>query len=536
VRRRVGYVLAVVAGLGVLSAVPVRARSPILTQSHQSSSQESNVRAYGSPAVVVDPDDPRRVFAAGVDFRTGACTFQSSGNGGTTWRQMGQAPSVPGSPLCLHNLGQMPTSFLSMGRDKALYWAHVASSIDDQPNLSVFLSRSTDLGETWTSAAVRDARGKRGAASERNIVMDLAVDTAREEGDVVYVAWMAALPLATPSRARQAMVVSSLDGGRTFSDPVDPADSFFREPGNLPAGVAPERRQAGQVGALQPNLAVDGRGNLHVVWLEFVVGDPFHSPVRWRRVYVSRSSDQGKTFTEHALARTMTTDGVGIIGPMLEWSPRGGPDGSLHLVYESRKEPAQGDRDVQYHRSVDGNRTWSEVKVLNDDDPKQLFGQFLPNVSVAPSGRVDVVWWDLRDGAPHYANDVYYGYSEDAGETWSTNLRITDRSIDRRIGIWTNNSDTRQPPGLGSADELAVVVWDDTRHGDQVTDSQDLRAATVQFEELGAGGSSHVLAYVMAGLAGAGVVGLGLLVAGLVLRRRRRLPLLPEPDVVLSPS
>jgi len=344
---------------------------------------------------------------------------------------------------------------------------------------------------------------------------------------------MAALPLATPSRARQAMVVSSLDGGTTFFDPVDPADSFFREPGNLPAGVAPERRQAGQIGALQPNLAVDGRGNVHVVWLEFVVGDPFHSPVRWRRVYVSRSSDQGNTFTEHVLVRTMTTDGVGLIGPVLEWSPRGGPEGSLHLVYESRKEPAQGDRDVQYHRSVDGNRTWSEVRVLDDDDPKQLFGQFLPNVSVAPNGRVDVVWWDLRDGAADYANDVYYGYSEDAGATWSTNLRVTDRSIDRKIGIWTNNSDTRQPPGIGSADELAVVVWDDTRNGDQVTDSQDLRAATVQFEELSAGGSSGILAYALAGLAGAGVVGLGLLIAGVVLRRRRRQPVLPEPDVVV---
>ena len=292
----------------------------------------------------------------------------------------------------------------------------------------------------------------------------------------------------------------------------------------------------GQIGALQPNLAVDRTGNLYVVWLEFVVGDPFHSPVRWRRVYVSRSTDGGKTFTEHSLVRTMTTDGVGIIGPMLEWSPRGGPEGSLHLVYESRKEPAQGDRDVQYHRSVDGNRTWSEIKVLNDDDPKQLFGQFLPNVRVAPSGRVDVAWWDLRDGAADYANDVYYGYSEDAGETWSTNLRVTDRSIDRTIGIWTNNSDTRQPPGLGSADELAVVVWDDTRNGDQVTGSQDLRAATVQFDKLGAGGPQRVLAYALAGLAGAGMVGLGLLLAGVVLRRGRESVRLDEDRLAPLPG
>jgi len=317
------------------------------------------------------------------------------------------------------------------------------------------------------------------------------VDTTRDTGDVVYVTWMGGLPLVTPPQTRQAVVAASFDGGRTFAEPGDIADSFFKDPANLAEGVSPERRALKQVGALQPNLAIDGRGNVYVVWLELVVGDPFHSPVRWRRMYVSRSSDQGRTFTEHTLVRTMTTDGVGLIGPMLEWSPRGGPEGSLHLVYESRISPAQGDRDVQYQRSVDGNRTWSEIKVVNDDDPRQLLGQFLPNVAVAPNGRVDVAWWDMRDGAAAYANDVYYSYSEDAGATWSSNVRVSDRSIDRKLGIWTNNSDTRQPPGLGSADELAVVVWDDTRNADAVDGAQDLRAAAVQFEELGGGGAQR---------------------------------------------
>ena len=520
-RCRLTAALSTALALGSLSVAPAAARSPVITESHQATPAEAGTRAYGSPAVVVDADDPTQVFAAGVEYRTGACTFQRSEDGGRTWRQSQRPPSVPGYPLCTHNLGQLPVSFLAMGRDKTLYWAHVASSIEDAPNISVFLSRSTDLGESWTSAVVRDARGKRGVATERNLVMDLAVDRTRETGDVVYVTWMGGLVLVTPPQTRHAKVAFSLDGGRTFSDPVDPADSFFGQPANLPAGVTPERRHAGQIGALQPNLAIDGRGDVHVVWLELVVGDPFHSPVRWRRMYVSRSSDGGRTFTEHTLVRTMTTEGVGLIGPMLEWSPRGGPDGSLHLVYESRNEPAQGDRDVQYQRSLDGNRTWSDARVLNDDDPKQLFGQFLPNVAAAPGGRVDVVWWDLRDGAADYANDVYYAYSEDAGDTWSTNLRVSDRSIDRTIGIWTNNSDTRQPPGLGSADELAVAVWDDTRHGDETTGSQDLRAATVQFEEFGGDGTQRLLAYALAGLGGAGVVGLVLLIAGLFLRSHR---------------
>jgi len=515
---------AVAAAVAMTAAAPTAsgAGRPVLTQSHQVTPTEPAVRAYGSPAVVVDPDDARRVFAAGVEFRTRRCVFQRSADGGRTWRQSDRSPSPPDLPFCTHNLGQVPVGFLSMGRDKTLYWAHVGTSVEDTPNLSVFVARSTDLGETWTSTVVRDARGKRGPESERNLLTDLAVDTRSGSEDVVYVSWMANSPRVTPP-VRRAMVAVSADGGKTFGDPGDVSESFFGEAENLPTDVPPDRVRPANFGSTQPNLAVGGGGDVYVVWMEFAAGDPFHSPVRWRRMYVSRSSDRGRTFRDHGLVRAMTTEGVGLIGPMMEWSPGGGPQGTLHLVYESRTAPAQGDRDVQYQRSVDGGRTWSEVKVLNDDDPRELFGQFLPNVQVAPNGRVDVAWWDLRDGAARYATDVYYSHSEDAGESWSANMRVTDRSIDRTIGIWANNSDTRQPPGLGSADELAVAVWDDTRNGDRATDVQDLRAAAVQFDEVAERTSTAEAAvgYGSAALAGAGAVGLVLVIGTLVVRRRR---------------
>lgn len=506
-----------VIALGPATAGP---REFVVTESRQATPTDPAVRSYGSPAVVVDPDDPRNVFAAGVEFRSRRCVFLRSRDGGQTWREQERSPSPPGYPFCTHNLGVVPVGFLSMGRDKTLYWAHVGASAEDTPNLSIFVARSTDLGETWTSTVVRDARGKQGPETERNVLTDLAVDRSGST-DTVYVTWMANRVRATPPRPPRAMVAVSDDGGRTFADPVDASETFFGQPANLATDVPPERRQPATFGSTQPNLAVDGRGNVHIVWMELAVGDPLHSPVRFRRMYVSSSADRGRSFT-HSLVRTMTSSGVGLLGPMLEWSAKGGPEGSLHLVYESRKEPAQGDRDVQYQRSLDGGRTWSEVTVLNDDDPQQLMGQFLPNVQVAPDGRVDVAWWDLRDGAARYATDVYYSYSDDAGESWSANVRVTDRSIDRTIGIWTNNSDTRQPPGLGSADELAVAVWDDTRNGDRVTGTQDLRAAAVQFEPVEGGGTAQrILAYGFAGLAGAGAVGLVLIIGTLVARSRR---------------
>ena len=137
--------------LAALAVVPAKARSPMITASNQATPADLAVRAYGSPGVVVDPDDPRNVFAAGVEFRTGRCAFQRSTDGGATWREVERSPAVPDAPRCLHNLGQVPVGFLAMGRNKTLYWAFVASSIEDTPNLSVFLARSGDFGETWTS-------------------------------------------------------------------------------------------------------------------------------------------------------------------------------------------------------------------------------------------------------------------------------------------------------------------------------------------------------------------------------------------------
>jgi len=91
------------------------------------------------------------------------------------------------------------------------------------------------------------------------------------------------------------------------------------------------------------------------------------------------------------------------------------------------------------------------------------------------------------------------------------NVRVTDRSVSRRIGVWYGNSDIRQPPGVVATDKYTLVGWDDTRHGDETTQAQDIYAAMLQYERLGSSMSSSVQ-YVVAAAAGLGVLGLVLLV------------------------
>jgi Neuraminidase (sialidase) len=49
-------------------------------------------------------------------------------------------------------------------------------------------------------------------------------------------------------------------------------------------------------------------------------------------------------------------------------------------------------------------------------------------MSVAPNGRIDVIWNDTRNDAtplnPTYS-EVFYSFSEDGGLTWSKNIAVT---------------------------------------------------------------------------------------------------------------
>jgi photosystem II stability/assembly factor-like uncharacterized protein len=488
---------------GAASTAPLRITSAVQV----TKADVDPTRTYSSPSIAIDPENKMNVVAAYVEMRSRHCGLLRSTDGGRTWKALDASPSPAGYPFCFETSGGVTETPIAFGRNHTLYYGLVGWDTSDggaSGNMSVIVARSTNLGDSWSTTIVANARGKQPTEGNRP-VSSIAVDTKHGSQDIVYVAWRRnSGSFGTPT---QALVAASTDGGRTFGAPASIIGNFLDDPNNWPTNVAPEDRKAGSFGAgfTDPSIAIGGDGSINVLWQ---VGEPNFGT---GPMYLSTSTDRGKSF--HVVSKLADSDEYA--GSMiLKWSPEGGSHGSLHTVYEDKLGQTQGDRDVIYQRSTDGGKTWTPRRVINDDDPTRLAGQFLPNLAVAPNGRLDAVWWDFRDDPGTYSNDVYYSSSTDNGTTWSKNVKVNDRQINRKIGPWSNGFDERQPPGIAATNDYTVVAWDDTRNGDTVSQTQDIYSDAVQYKAIGSG-TSKTAKLVLAGAAGLLVV--GLILAGIAL-------------------
>lgn len=121
--------------------------------------------------------------------------------------------------------------------------------------------------------------------------------------------------------------------------------------------------------------------------------------------------------------------------------------------------------DVMFARSVDGGLTWSQPVRVNKDISSNNY-QWFGTMSVAPNGRIDVVWLDTR-GAPFgkYYSALYYSYSIDGGLTWSEDEQLSD-VFDPSVG-YPNQDKMGDYFHMISTDEQAHLAWANTLNGEE---------------------------------------------------------------------
>lgn len=413
------------------------------------------VRAHSSPRIAANPNTGQLAIVEANVRGDKQCAVHLSGDDGRTWVAGGSVMTEPYTDCTLD--GEWgPYAGIEFADDGVLYVAFVASEhIVPSPEWvprHVWLARSTDGGRTFTTTQVYEAPDEYGPA--RNKGPTLAVDP--NDSDRVFVGWRQG---EWGDEKLQSMVASSSDGGQSFSDPVDISTDM---------------------GADYPGLAVDGDGTLHAVSWERVwpqVDAPEDTPLR--ALFHRRSTDGGQTFSDaHSIVPGYQEH---------EKPPRLAADpttSDLYVVWASTEEAQnrapgfEGDLDVRFARSTDGGDTWSAPTVLNDDGTDT--DQSAPGIAVAPNGRIDVAWYDNRhspEDADAPLQDVYAASSTDGGETFAPNTRITDRSIDRSIGIWGNNIGSHTNVGVTSLDGGGYFAWQDSRNAHPEAQPEDVYMA-----------------------------------------------------------
>jgi len=131
------------------------------------------------------------------------------------------------------------------------------------------------------------------------------------------------------------------------------------------------------------------------------------------------------------------------------------------VVRNSNSDPA----DVMFARSTDGGENWDTPIRINDDMGTSNY-QWFGTMSVAPGGRIDVVWLDNRDDNPGtYWSALYYSYSLDQGETWSSNTKLS-LAFDPHVG-WPDQDKMGDYFDMESDDDYAHLAWANTINGEQ---------------------------------------------------------------------
>jgi hypothetical protein len=100
--------------------------------------------------------------------------------------------------------------------------------------------------------------------------------------------------------------------------------------------------------------------------------------------------------------------------------------GNVYVLATLQRISVADQGDVMFAKSTDGGSTWQAPIKINDDTNLRNT-QWMGTMSVAPNGRIDVVWLDTRDDSTITdLSSLYYSYSTDQGSTWSSNEKLSE--------------------------------------------------------------------------------------------------------------
>jgi len=167
----------------------------------------------------------------------------------------------------------------------------------------------------------------------------------------------------------------------------------------------------------------------------YVFGSTFGAPPPFNLIKYTNANDPAQVPTVD-FVRGVNLDGLrasgginpeGLLGQA--WvatdHSNGSTRGNVYVLSTVFRAHASDPADVMFARSTDGGVTWSDPVRVNDDPAGNFAWQWFGTMSVAPHGRIDVIFNDTRNDPTASYSELYYTSSSDGGDTWMPNIPVS---------------------------------------------------------------------------------------------------------------
>jgi hypothetical protein len=407
--------------------------------------------AANEPSMAVDPTAPNRMAVGWRQFDTILSSFRQAGrawtnDGGRTWHFPGVLdPGVFRSD-----------PVLNAAADGTIYYCSLR--VDNTYTAEFY--RSRDGGQTWEQPA-RFAFG----GDKQWFIVDTTSGLSRGN---IYEAWST-----NGNPYAPAQFTRSLDGAETFENPTN---------------LSQPRPRWG-------TLDINSEGDL------FIAGTSDGGGFRVLRSRDARDPDAAPTFPDNVqvdlggnLGGFGGPNPDGLLGQVWVAVDRSnGPlSGNVYLLCSV--DPPGGDpQDVMFARSEDGGQTWSKPVKVNDEQPGANAWQWFGTMSVAPNGRIDVIWNDTVTNQSD-VSELRYSSSVDGGATWAPHETLgppwnskVGWPQQNKIGDYYDMESDRVGANLayaatynGEQDVYFIRIGDYDCNGNGVGDAEDLAGGFAQ--------------------------------------------------------
>jgi len=317
-----------------------------------------------------------------------------------------------------------------------VWWKNYLDSLSNYRD-EIFYKRSTDAGETWGE----DVRLSE-EDTQSSVLPQIAVSD-----NTVHVIWF--------EDDYGLLYLRSTDGGLTWQD-IDSivpgikyssidvvTDTIYIAGINASSGVMWFTRSFDGGNTWQPDIEItQARAN---PTLRLISNNMLDITISYRalpgvcEVYNVLSFDGGETWLDSQVVSE--NDGIGSQHPAMDTDDSTG----IHITwYDYKYSPYAWTGDIFYRASRDSGNSWEQIDSLT------IMHRAVASDILAETTNLHLVWEDDRHGFNNNF-EIYYRMSTDLGQTWESEVRLTNASFHSRR------------PSLACDGDFLHLFWSDQR-------------------------------------------------------------------------